>query len=61
MLFSLISVFIVSHFAVIKILSWLTFSIQQIRFHSAGIILRSRAVKLAYSILINVYVRPRGD
>lgn len=29
---------IVTHFTVIKILSWLTFSITQIRFHSCGTI-----------------------
>lgn len=53
--------FFVTHFAVANILSWFTFSLRQIKFHSSGIILISRAGKLVYSVLIIVCVRPGGD
>lgn len=49
------------HFVVTKLLSWLTFSTRQITFHSIGFILISRAGKLVYSLLINVYVRTKSN
>lgn len=49
------------HFVVTKLLSWLTFSTRQIMFHSIGFILISRAGKLVYSLLINVYVRTKSN